>query len=35
MNSSSGFGTGAMGSSAGFKKRNLLRPPSGTLNKRL
>lgn len=34
MNSSGGFQGGLMGSSAGFKKRNLLRPASGTLNKK-
>ncbi len=36
MNGSNGFqGNSALGSSAGFKKRPLLRPASGMLNKRL
>jgi hypothetical protein len=35
MNSSSGFqNTSLLGSSTGFKKRNLLRPPSGMLSKK-
>jgi hypothetical protein len=33
MNNSNGF-VGTLGSSTGFKKRQLLRPPSGLLNKR-
>jgi hypothetical protein len=33
MNNSNGFG-GSLNSSTGFKKRQLLRPPSGLLNKR-
>lgn len=36
MNSSSGFqnSSSLLGSSTGFKKRNLLRPPSGVLSKK-
>lgn len=36
MNSSSGFNNSSlMGNSTGFKKRGLLRPPSGVLSKKL
>lgn len=37
MNSSNGFqgGSSLLGNSTGFKKRPLLRPASGMLNKRL
>lgn len=36
MNSSSGFNNSSlMGNSTGFKKRNLLRPASGVLSKKL
>lgn len=36
MSGTNGFqGNSLLGSSTGFKKRNLLRPPSGMLNKRL
>jgi len=35
MNNSNGFQSNSLlGSSTGFKKRNLLRPPSGMLNKK-
>ncbi len=35
MNSSGGFqNPSLLGSSTGFKKRNLLRPPSGVLSKK-
>jgi len=35
MNNSNGFQNNSLlGSSTGFKKRNLLRPPSGMLNKK-
>ena len=35
MNNSNGFNPSLMGSSAGFKKRNLLRPASGVLSKKV